>query len=115
MKLAGPVANLTLITQGSDITDVNRNQSLNTLGNNLVKQVTSDSDMKDGKRAEEDPRQDKAEPANGQNAAPSGSLRDMIGCQMPAIRNISFDGQFINACPTAVLQNPHNQLSGSKN
>ena len=77
--------------------------------------MTSDSDMKDGKRAEEDPRQDEAEPANGQNAAPSGSLRDKIGCQMPAIRNISFDGQFINACPTAVLQNPHNQLSGSKN
>ena len=34
---------------------------------------------------------------------------------MPAIRNISFDGQYINACPTAVLQNPHNQLSGNKN
>lgn len=34
---------------------------------------------------------------------------------MPAIRNISFDGQFVNACPTAVLQNPSNQLSGSKN
>ena len=54
--------------------------------------MTSDSDMKDGKRAEEDLRQDEAEPANGQNAAPSGSLRDKIGCQMPAIRNISFDG-----------------------
>ena len=53
MKHAGHAANLTLITQGSDITDMNRNQSLNTLGNNLVKNMPPESETKESKRLEE--------------------------------------------------------------
>lgn len=53
MKHAGHAANLTLITQGSDITDMNRNQSLNTLGNNLVKHMPPESETKESKRLED--------------------------------------------------------------
>ena len=98
--------------------DVTKNAGLNTLGNNLVKQTTSDSEQKAEQKIEPlgtIQAQDALKVTSGglQQPPSTGSLRDKIGMGLPIMRNISFDpglnvGQFTNACPTAVLQNQPN-------